>query len=124
MTLFISCRITAITCGSGESELKLDRLEGRSVFPGHFDNAIKILAGSVFTDAVHRNANANDASTHAEVAEGRQPRLKFRPVKTAGIIPFSAQIHMAWVVIAAGGRLKERIQPDNTRASASYCLEV
>ena len=29
----------------GESELKLDRLEGRSVFPGHFDNAIKILAG-------------------------------------------------------------------------------
>ena len=32
----------------GESELKLDRLEGSSVFPGHFDNAIKILAGERF----------------------------------------------------------------------------
>ena len=32
----------------GESELKLDRLKGRSVFPGHFDNAIKILAGKRF----------------------------------------------------------------------------
>ena len=44
---------------------------------------------------MHRDGNANDASGHAEVAKGRQPRLKFRPVETAGIIPFSAQIHMA-----------------------------
>ena len=32
----------------GKAELKLDRLEGRSVFPGHFDNAINILAGKRF----------------------------------------------------------------------------
>ena len=29
----------------GESELKLNRLEGRSVFPGHFNDAIKIFTG-------------------------------------------------------------------------------
>ena len=51
--------------------------------------------GSLVTEAVNMDENANDASAHAEVPEGRQPRLKFRPVKTAGIAPFSAQIHMA-----------------------------
>jgi hypothetical protein len=39
--------------------------------------------------------NANDASGHAEVPEGRESRLQFRPVKTARITAFSAQIHMA-----------------------------
>ena len=29
----------------GKSELKFNRLEGRAVFPGHFDDSIEIFAG-------------------------------------------------------------------------------
>ena len=108
----------------GESELKLDRLKGRSVFPGHFDNAIKILARERFHRRSTQECERYDASAHAEVTEGRQPRLKFRPVKTAGIIPLSGQIHMAM----GGDRRWRQIEgadpTRNTRASASYCLEV
>ena len=45
--------------------IKLDRLEGRSVFPGHFDNAIKILAGPHQMSVAAEPANASPTSEHA-----------------------------------------------------------
>ena len=51
--------------------------------------------GSVDNNPLSRMMNVNDASAHAEVPEGSESRLQLRPVETARITPFSAQIHMA-----------------------------
>ena len=76
-------------------KLSVNRIKGGAVFPGHFDDSIEIFAGERCQQPTKQGLNANDYSAHAEVPEGGESRLQFRPVETARITPFSAQIHMA-----------------------------